>query len=416
MRIGLQTWGTEGDFTPFLALAIGLRNAGHHVTLAYTSIDGKDYASRSDVKGIELMQANGNVPVSTDFNPYAIKAKPGSFAEYTELLKRHFEPYTEAMYTASVSLCQQNDLVIGHAVCHTLLTASQKFRVPRISLVLTPLVVRSNFVSPIGLNLGPILNAFLWTVGGMVSTNWWFSSAKKIRKREGLPRIKSLQQELFTSDVLTIVAASEALCERPSDWGKHIQQSGFLNLPESDSNWEMPADLKLFLNNGEPPVYMTFGSCMQFDLKESTELLIKAARICGKRVIIQSNWESITKPDDLNIYCIGSVPHSALFKHCSLVVHHGGAGTTQAALLAGRPSVVVAHGFDQVYWAKLLYDNGLGGKPLSRSNLSAAELAETIKTVLANDAVKRNAEQISTKMKNENGVSRAVQLIQNLKE
>ena len=416
MRIGLQTWGTEGDFTPFLALAIGLRNAGHQVSLAYTSIDGKDYASRSDLHGIELIQANGNVSTSTDFNPYAINAKAGSFTEYSELLKRYFEPYTEAMYAASVGLCQQNDLVIGHAVCHTLLTASQKFRVPRISLVLTPVVVRSNYLSPIGLNLGPILNSFLWTIGGMVSTNQWFSTAKKIRKREGLPRIKSLQKELFTSDLLTIVAASEVLCKRPIDWGKHIQQSGFLNLPESDSNWDMLADLKLFLNNGEPPIYMTFGSCMQFDIKASTELLIKAARISGKRVIIQSNWDSFSKPDDLNIYCVGSVPHSELFKHCSLVVHHGGAGTTQAALLAGKPSVVVAHGFDQVYWANLLHDNGLGGKPLSRSNLSAAELAQTIKSVLANDATKRNAERIGTNMKDENGISRAIELIQNLKE
>jgi len=29
MRIGLQTWGSEGDIRPLLALAGGLQSAGH---------------------------------------------------------------------------------------------------------------------------------------------------------------------------------------------------------------------------------------------------------------------------------------------------------------------------------------------------------------------------------------------------
>jgi hypothetical protein len=31
MKIGLQTWGTDGDFMPFLALAIGLKKAGYNL-------------------------------------------------------------------------------------------------------------------------------------------------------------------------------------------------------------------------------------------------------------------------------------------------------------------------------------------------------------------------------------------------
>ena len=83
MKIGLQTWGTDGDFMPFLALAIGLRDAGHEVTLAYTSVDGKDYSDRADITGIKLIRANGNVP-APDLNPYDISSKPGSFYEYSK--------------------------------------------------------------------------------------------------------------------------------------------------------------------------------------------------------------------------------------------------------------------------------------------------------------------------------------------
>ena len=43
MRIGIQTWGTEGDVRPCLALAGGLSGAGHDVTLAVTEITNKRF-------------------------------------------------------------------------------------------------------------------------------------------------------------------------------------------------------------------------------------------------------------------------------------------------------------------------------------------------------------------------------------
>jgi sterol 3beta-glucosyltransferase len=38
MNIVIQTWGFEGRVRPFLALAAGLRAAGHDVTLAVTHV------------------------------------------------------------------------------------------------------------------------------------------------------------------------------------------------------------------------------------------------------------------------------------------------------------------------------------------------------------------------------------------
>jgi len=47
VKLGLQTWGSDGDIRPFIALAGGLSAAGHDVTLAVTSVDNKDYTSFS---------------------------------------------------------------------------------------------------------------------------------------------------------------------------------------------------------------------------------------------------------------------------------------------------------------------------------------------------------------------------------
>lgn len=414
MKVGLQTWGTDGDFMPFLALAIGLKQAGHQVTIAYTSVDGKDYSSRKDVQGIELLKADGGISQPSNVNPYAIASKPGSFREYSKLLDLYFEPYTDAMYSASEKLCQECDLVIGHAVCFTLLTASRKYNCPRVSLVLTPLVVRSNYVSPIGVNLGKTLNSFLWWAGGMVATNSWFKKAKSLHKLQGLSSINSLQKELFTSDILTIVGASETLVPKPIDWSRKVQMTGFLNLTSSGIHLELPNGLEEFLSEREPPVYMTFGSCMQYDLEASTKLLVEAAKLSGKRTIIQSNWANLKIETGENIFRVEQAPHNLIFPRCASILHHGGAGTTQSALLAGKPSIVIPHGFDQMYWANHLFDQGVAAEPIPKNVATPHEIAGHIKWLNAAEHIQEKASDIGKQMQNENGVQHAVKLIETL--
>ena len=41
-----------------------------------------------------------------------------------------------------------------------------------------------------------------------------------------------------------------------------------------------------------------------------------------------------------NVLFMKTAPHEMLFPRCSVLVHHGGSGTTMAALRSGIPSVV----------------------------------------------------------------------------
>ena len=54
MKIGLQTWGSDGDIRPFLALAGGLRAKGHEVSLVVTSVDNRDYSSYGRAMGFAI--------------------------------------------------------------------------------------------------------------------------------------------------------------------------------------------------------------------------------------------------------------------------------------------------------------------------------------------------------------------------
>lgn len=55
MRIGLQTWGSEGDVQPFTALAAELVGVGHEVTLLVTDNAGRDYSGLAQRFGYKLI-------------------------------------------------------------------------------------------------------------------------------------------------------------------------------------------------------------------------------------------------------------------------------------------------------------------------------------------------------------------------
>lgn len=94
-----------------------------------------------------------------------------------------------------------------------------------------------------------------------------------------------------------------------------------------------------------------------------------------------------------------------------MIVHHGGSGTTQPSLKAGKPSVVVAHAFDQPYWGKKLKQLSVTGKVLQRRKTTSDILAKGIRTVLDSPQMIHNAQKAGTVMERERGVDNAAALI-----
>ncbi len=186
-------------------------------------------------------------------------------------------------------------------------------------------------------------------------------------------------------------------------------------MPNMALEGSLPPALSDFLAAGAAPIYMTLGSWMPKDLEQqraSVQLFTDAARQAGCRAIIQSSsaaqcgFESCAQ-----FLYIAAAPHHAIFPHCALVVHHGGAGTTQAAALAGRPSVVIAHISEQEHWGAELQRIGVAGKPARRRRVCAKTLARQICQVRDTPAMAARASAVAAPMRCENGVIEAVTLI-----
>jgi sterol 3beta-glucosyltransferase len=139
---------------------------------------------------------------------------------------------------------------------------------------------------------------------------------------------------------------------------------------------------------------------------------IRALKALGRRSILAFPEGTLEGPDlPPDAHLVRDIPHSWLFPRVAAVVHHGGAGTTGAALRAGRPNVVVPLTADQAFWARRVSRLGAGPPPLSASRITSANLAAAIHAALEDPAITARAREVGRQIAAEDGVGLAVELI-----
>lgn len=413
MKIGIQTWGSNGDIRPMIALANGLQNSGHTVTLVVSSLDNRNYSAECAEFNIQYQQIPEHIEF--DLEAFAQQTFRMNSAQWlVALLNTAFFPYEDIMYQAAQQLASNNDLVIGHHFLYPLKLAARKHNTPFYSVTFCHVTTQSASQPPFRFpNLGKRLNPCQWR---LMDYAFDFLLKKKLTRlwnKEGMPKIKHLLSNLLSSDTLNLVAVDPLFCPNYKEWSQQHHACGFLNLPTKNNNWQISDDLQNFLGAGAAPVYMTFGSLQQAVPEWSMELFIEATHLAGCRAIIQTS--SANYPENSqqeNIYFVGRHPHQSLFKHCATIVHHGGAGTTHSASLCGRPSIVIPFMDEQLFWANTLEQLGLAAKPLAAKNATATLLASRIKTLLDSDSYLDNAKKAGVIISNRQGVSNAIDLIE----
>jgi len=193
---------------------------------------------------------------------------------------------------------------------------------------------------------------------------------------------------------------SRYLLPKPLDWDPWIKVSGFWFLENAEAKWEPPAELLEFLESKPPPVFIGFGSIVVQDPDALTRIVTSAVKLARCRAVIQKGWAGMSPIESSeSIHLLGPVPHDWLFPRCSVVVHHGGAGTTAAGLYWGKPTVIVPFFGDQFFWGKTVHGMGLGPLPIPHSSLTAENLAQAILDASDPNKFLRKAQRIGQKNK-----------------
>ncbi len=228
------------------------------------------------------------------------------------------------------------------------------------------------------------------------------------RRKLGLAPIADMTTHFLTDR--PIVTSDALLGPIPPDAPELTIQTGALRLPEVG---RLEPGLENFLAEGDPPIFIGFGSMSDGDPHRTTRSLVDALAACGRRGVIHSGWAGLGEGHlPGNVLVVRSVPHALLFPRIALAIHHGGAGTTAAVARAGIPQIVVPHIADQHYWARQVWRLGLGSRPIPRSALNQERLSRAIRSVLSDPEYRLRALAIGATLARTDGVSTVAEILQ----
>src|SRR5262249_24861349 len=131
---------------------------------------------------------------------------------------------------------------------------------------------------------------------------------------------------------LVLALFSPEFASAQPDWPANTQVTGFPFYDERDAN--LDEDLTRLLNEGEPPLVFTLGSSAVWDAgRFYVESAAAAQRLGWPAVLLVGNnhGNQLPKPLPAKIVVASYGPYAQIFPRASLIVHHGGIGTTAQA-------------------------------------------------------------------------------------
>ncbi|GAB2845659.1 glycosyltransferase [Actinoallomurus bryophytorum] len=366
MRVLLSTWGSRGDVEPLAGLAVRLRELGADARVC--APPDEEFAALLARAGVPL------VPLGPTVRSVVAGTRPPSakdaFRLAPELVAARFETLTTAAEGCDVLLATglmpagardvAEKLGIRYvcACFHTAGLPSRHF----------PPGARPGKPSP----REETDNRVLWQQDAQRVNALYGEALNGHRAAIGLPPVDDVRDHVLTGRPW--LAADPALWPSKGRTDLDVVQTGAWILPDDRP---LPRELEAFLDAGEPPVYVGFGSMAAHAPKDIARVAIEAGRAQGRRVILARGWADLAPVDDAgDCFVVGEVNQQALFPRMAAVVHHGGAGTTTTAARAGAPQVVVPQIADQPRWAARVAELGIGtaheGRAPTFESLSAS--------------------------------------------
>jgi sterol 3beta-glucosyltransferase len=418
MRALLLTVGSQGDVQPYVALAGRLRAAGHDVVLAAPAVY-QGLANSQGLTGHQGLTGDPFVPLDLDMTTVgrAVDGKHGL---------RHMLAFTKAMGRHAPSILPQltklaregADVVVHHPVLPLGQHLAELLRVPAVvASPLPALVPTREFLSPAWpatkLPLPKALNRPSYRAARYVTGAWCRRDVDRWRAADlGLDNSKKNgRHDPLGNDngnVTVLHSFSEHVVPKPADWPATAHITGYWSMPETD--WTPPRRLAEFLDAGQPPVYIGFGSMPVADPARLADAIVTATRETATRAVLFSLDPQLRRHlgQQRTVTVIRQAPHDWLFPRMSAVVHHGGAGTTGAAVRAGRPQVIWPFGIDQHFWAGRMEDLGVAVPAKPVRALSGTTLAAAIDRATTDAMMNDLAAGLANRIRTEDGTGVAL--------
>lgn len=409
-RIVIQAFGTRGDVAPFTGLGQRIQQRlGVDVAVAAQ----QPYREMITAADLEFRGLPRNTEQDTRDSGYgqdlidSARMRPSK--EALAAMRDDLAGVGEAMAETSADA----DLLILGGPIGSLLGyhVAEALGLPSLGALLQPASPTGDFAPPplTVKYFGRTGNRMMWRAAGL-GEKVYTPLIDDLRAGLGLPACERTNYQTERAARWPVLYGfSPHVVPRPRDWRPGLEVTGYW-WPPTQPDWQPTAQLSEFLAAGPPPVYIGFGSTATAHGDELSATIGRALRAAGTRGIVQSGWARLHGFGE-DILTIDDVPHAWLFPRVAAVVHHGGAGTSAAALRAGAPSVPVVGIMDQPFWAHRLYGTGAATAPIRRVALTAENLAASIAAATTETTYRQRAQHHSQLLACEDGVTQAVRVI-----
>lgn len=416
MNIGIFTYGTRGDVQPYIALALGLMNNGHQVTLAAPE-NFKDFVEGF---GVSFQPLYGDAEAM-------MNSPEGQSVLQTENNIKLMKYFFKALHEIRVPLRQSYiagiskvDVVIANSATLPIVSAIVEKQYKKLALTyfMPPVVPTSAF--PLGdfdFMDFPWYNKLTYKIAHSFFWKFVKKETNEFRQELGLP---ILQENLIThinrQKPLDLYCISQALIPQPNDWDENHKITGFLTVPSQKREIhfldKIPSELQDWLDKGERPIYIGFGSNGVGNKEKFIQIIKDVLAKTNERILFCTGWSIFDDlPTHKNLFVAKYVNHEALFPKCKVGIFHGGAGTLATMLRNQLPVIIVSFYTDQPTWGKIVEKKHLGIH-IPVKKLNSEKLIAAIKDVQSAE-IKNNVALVGQQICNENGLENAINEIEN---
>jgi vancomycin aglycone glucosyltransferase len=351
MRVLLSTYGSRGDVEPLVGLAVALEALG--VEAVVSAPGDAEFVELTARAGVELAPAFMPVREWIDMPRKAPMDIPGYGRK---MIGAQYEAIDAAAAGCDAVVATGLMPSVGAAQC-----VAEKRGLVYEHVTFCPLFLPSEHHKPFPYPGHPHPPGVtdpkvLWAINTEAMNALFGGTINGQRTAVGLPAVTNVRDHVFTAEPL--LASDRVLWPWEPTALCDAVQTGAWILPDARP---LPAELEAFLDAGEPPVYLGFGSIAVPHAKATAEAAIGAIRKRGLRVVLARGGAEMAAIDNgEDCFVIGEINQQALFPRMAVVVHHGGAGTTSTASRSGSPQLIVPQIVDQPFWAARVAGLGIG--------------------------------------------------------
>ncbi|QEC79225.1 glycosyltransferase [Mucilaginibacter ginsenosidivorax] len=415
MNIGIFTYGTRGDIQPYIALALGLIDKKHQVIIAAPG----NFKELVEGYGLTFHPLYGNAEEMMNSAEGQSVLKTENTIKLMKYFFKALHGIRGPLRKSCIEGVNQVDFIIANAATLPVTSAIAEKQHKKIALTyfMPPVVPTAEF--PLGdfdfLDF-PWYNKLTYKLAHLFFWKFVKTETNEFRQELGLPILKeNLIDYIGKQKPLDLYCLSPSLIPQPKDWDDNHKITGFLTVPEEkipgQFRDETPATLNAWLQQGDKPIYMGFGSNGVGNTEKFIDILNTILNKTNERVLFCTGWSLFKNlPSHKNLFVTKYVNHGAVLPKCKAGVFHGGAGTLAAMLRNDLPVIIISFYTDQPTWGKIA-ERMKFGVHIPVKKLDANKLISALSKIQTSE-VKNNATAIGREIRNEKGLENAVNEIE----